>query len=75
MPSHSKVRDEAEARFKRALKPTQDPNLASVPYESEARAVREKTARLKTLRLAKQATDVDPDFDEELITSKATPSI
>jgi hypothetical protein len=75
LPNHSKERHEAEVRFKRAQKPTQDPKEASMPYESDARAVRAKIARLKTFRLAKQVTDVDPDADEELITSKATLSI
>ena len=72
MPNHSKERDEAEVRFKRAQKGTQDPTEARAPYEAEAWAVREKTARLKALRLAKEATDLRTR--EKPITSKATPS-
>jgi hypothetical protein len=57
MPDHSMERDRAEARFKRAQKATQDAKEAWAHYESEARAVREKTARLKALRLARDAAD------------------
>jgi hypothetical protein len=57
LPNHSKERDEAEARFKRAQKPTQDLAEARAPFESEALALREKTERLKALRLAKEAID------------------
>ena len=77
LPNHSKERDEAEARFKRAQKATQDPTdtEARAPYEAEAWAVREKTARLKALRLDKEATDLRTRGDKKPITSKATPSI
>jgi hypothetical protein len=75
MPNHSKQRDEAEARFKRAQKATQDPTEARAPYEAEAWAVREKTTKLKALRLAKEATDLRSRGDKKPITSKATPSI
>jgi hypothetical protein len=74
LPNHSKERDEAEARFKRAQKATQDPPEARAPYEAEAWAVREKTASLKALRLAKEATDLGTLGDKKPITSKATPS-
>ena len=75
MPNHSKERDQAEARFKKAQKATQDAKEARAAYESEARAVREKTARLKALRLAKEATDLATQADTKPITSKTTPSI
>jgi hypothetical protein len=48
------ARQQAEKRFKqeeRAL----DGRKAMAEYEAEARAIREKTARLKALRLAKEA--------------------
>ena len=51
------------------------PRSARAPYEAEAWAVREKTARLKALRLAKEATDLRTRGDKKPITSKATPSI
>jgi hypothetical protein len=58
LPDHSADRNRAEARFKRAQKATQDAKEAWAHYESEARAVREKTAKLKALRLAKDAADL-----------------
>jgi hypothetical protein len=75
LPNHSKERDEAEARFKRARKAIHDAKEAKAHYESEARAAREKTARLKALRLAKEATDLATQADTKPITSKTTPSI
>jgi hypothetical protein len=75
LPNHSKERDEAEARFKRAQKAIDDAKEAKAHYESEARAVREKTARLKALRLAKEAADLATQGDTKPITSKTTPSI
>jgi hypothetical protein len=75
LPNHSKERDEAETRFKRAQKAIDDAKEAKAHYESEARAVREKTARLKALRLAKEAADLATQGDTKPITSKTTPSI
>ncbi len=74
MPNDSKERDQAEARFKKAQKATQDAKEARAAYESEARAVREKTARLKALRLAKEATDLETRVDKKPIASKTMPS-
>jgi hypothetical protein len=75
LSNHSKERDQAEARFKKAQKATQDAKEARAAYESEARAVREKTARLKAIRLAKEATDLETRVDKKLIASKTMPSI
>jgi hypothetical protein len=75
LPNHSKERDEAETRFKRAQKAIDDAKEAKAHYESGARAVREKTARLKALRLAKEAADLATQGDTKPITSKTTPSI
>ena len=75
MPNHSKEREEAEARFKKAQKATQEAKEARAHYESEARAVREKTARLKAIRLAKEAADLEARVDEKPIASKTTTSI
>jgi hypothetical protein len=41
-----------------------------VGYEAEAKAVREKTARLKALRLAKEAADKRAAADESAVTRK-----
>ena len=47
----------AEAVFKKEER-TRDGRAAMTEYETEARATREKTARLKALRLAKEAQTV-----------------
>jgi hypothetical protein len=51
------------------------PKEARADYETEARTVREKTARLKALRLAKEAADLETRVDKKPIASKTTPSI
>ena len=47
------ARQRAEKRFKKEER-AQDARLAMIEYEVHALAVREKTARLKALRLAKE---------------------
>ena len=61
MANHSKVRTEAEAQFRKTLKATWKGKKATTPYEAEAQATRNKTARLRELRLAKEATDKNAD--------------
>lgn len=41
-----------------------------VSYDAEAKAIREKTARLKVLRLAKEAADKRAAADESAVTRK-----
>ena len=48
------ARQQAERRFKQEER-GRDGRKAIAEYEAEARAIREKTARLKALRLAKEA--------------------
>jgi hypothetical protein len=55
----SKDRARAEAAFKK-LQRAQDGEKAKTEYEAESQSVREKTARLRTLRLAKEAIDSEP---------------
>ena len=55
MANHSKVHSAAEAQFRKSLKATWKGKKVTTPYEAEARAARNKTARLKELRLAKEA--------------------
>jgi hypothetical protein len=59
MANHSKKRTEAEAQFKRTQKEERatDATKAMSEYEAAGHAVRAKTARLKGLRLAKEAAD------------------
>ena len=56
------ARQRAEKRFKQEER-ARDGQKAMIEYEVQARATREKTARLKALRLAKEAqvqTDAPP---------------
>jgi len=48
------ARQQAERQFKQDER-LRDGRTAMAEYEAEARAIREKTARLKALRLAKEA--------------------
>ena len=57
MANHSKVHTAAEAQFRKSLKATWKGKKVTTPYEAEARAARNKTARLKELRLAKEAAE------------------
>ncbi len=52
--SSDKARQRAEKTFKKEQR-AQDGRKAMVEYELQALAIREKTARLKELRLAKEA--------------------
>ena len=72
MPDHSKGRDQADAQSKKAQKAAHDAKEARAHYEAEARAVREKTARLKALRLAKEATEAPTLAKKKPARSKTT---
>jgi hypothetical protein len=48
------TRQRAENSFRREER-ARDGRMAMTEYEAQARAIREKTARLKALRLAKEA--------------------
>ena len=51
------VQARAEASFKRKEQQARDGKLATAEYEAVSQATREKTARLKILREAKEAAD------------------
>lgn len=56
MPTKSKASSEVvSARLKKAQKAAEDGAAAMAEHHANARAVDEKTARLKSLRLAKEA--------------------
>ena len=59
MAKHSKERTQAEAQFKRTQKAQRatESEQAMADYVAAGHAVRAKTARLKELRLAKEAAD------------------
>jgi len=52
--SSDQTRQRAEQSFKKEDR-ARDAQKAMIEYEAQARAIREKTARLKALRLAKEA--------------------
>jgi hypothetical protein len=57
MANHSKVRTEAEAQFRKTLKATWKGKRVTTPYEAEVQVARNKTARLRALRLTKEAAE------------------
>jgi hypothetical protein len=52
------ARDRAEARFKIKQERAQDGAKAMMEYEAVGLALREKTTRLKALRLSKEAAEL-----------------
>jgi len=67
-----KDRARAEAAFKK-LQRAQDGEKAKTEYEAESQSVREKTARLRILRLAKEALDSEPPVKEKAIAASDKP--
>lgn len=67
--SKEALKKQADARFKKDER-VRDGTKAMLEYESEGRVVREKTARLRALRLGKEAADknegVAADSDQPL---------
>jgi hypothetical protein len=55
--SHSTQRSEAEARSRKAAQRATEGAQAMADYVADGHAVRAKTARLKELRLAKEAAE------------------
>jgi hypothetical protein len=65
--------DRAEASFKKEER-AREGAKAMRDYEAESRAVHEKTARLKALRLAKEAADKAAEPKKASRQPKTTPS-
>ena len=65
--------ERAEAQFHKTLKKTHDAKQAVSQYEADARAVAEKTVRLRALRLAKEAADAK-DAAEQKPAGKKKPA-
>ncbi len=62
MANNSKeAKTRAEASFKKKEQQAKEGAKAMVQYEAERHATREKTARLKALRLAKEAADKEAE--------------
>jgi hypothetical protein len=55
--SKTKISEYAEATFAKKERQAREGAKAFADYEAQANATREKTARLRTLRLAKEAAD------------------
>jgi hypothetical protein len=61
LANRSDARDRAEAQFDKTQKPKDVGEKALSEYEKGGRVVREKTARLRSLRVAKEAADLDAE--------------
>jgi hypothetical protein len=57
MASAREYQAKAEAQFHKTIKKANDTKQALSPYEVAARATDEKTAKLRALRLAKEAAE------------------
>ena len=57
MTNDSEARDRAEAKFKKKELQAREGEKARAEYEAHGRAMAEKTAKLRALRLAKEAAD------------------
>jgi hypothetical protein len=69
---HSKdAQDRAEARSKKDDQRARESAKATKDYKAAGLAVLEKTARLKLLRLAKEATEKDAEIRDQPATPKA----
>ena len=76
MANSREDRDRAEAKFRKALKATWGGKTgggkqATSQYEVEARLARDKTSRLKSLRLARAAAEVKTEDEQAPVTPKA----
>lgn len=65
----NQARKRAEAIFKKEER-ARDGALAMMEYKVEARAVREKTARLRGLRLAKEVVEKEAELTKKPVTFK-----
>jgi hypothetical protein len=61
------TQSEAEAKFKRRQDQARDGMKAAVEYEAAASATREKTARLRALREAKEVADAKAEAEKPAV--------
>ena len=74
LPKNSKdARDRAEASFAKKEHQARESQKAVPAYEAEGRAVSEKTARLKALRLAKEESDRKAEVNKVRVTPTKKP--
>jgi hypothetical protein len=75
MADSKKSQERAESQFSKALhKKAQEAKQAMSQYEADARAVGEKTAKLKALRLAKEEADAKAAAETKKIRRTRSPS-
>jgi hypothetical protein len=65
MASPKEYQAKAEAQFHQTIKKAHDAKQAVSQYEAAARATDEKTARLRALRLAKEAAEASAAAEKE----------
>ena len=61
------AQDRAEASFKKKEQQAREGAKAMTEYEAEGRAVRERTSRLKSLRLANEAAQAKADAEAKTV--------
>ena len=66
--------EKAEAQFHKTLKRTHEAKQAMSQYEADARAVLEKTTKLRALRLAKEAVDAEQAAEKKAKSKKKSVS-
>jgi hypothetical protein len=71
MASSKEYQAKAEAQFHQTLKKAHEAKQAVSQYEAAARAVDEKTAKLRALRLAKEAAEAKAAAEKPEIKKKA----
>jgi hypothetical protein len=68
-------RDPAGARLERAQEAARDAEKARAQYEADGKAMREKTARLRSLRLAKEAADLAAGVEPKPVPADKKPRV
>ncbi len=68
--SPKEAQDRAEASFKHKQVQARESKKAMVEYEAAGQAMRDKTARLRGLRLAKEAADRQAELDKPPVAAK-----
>lgn len=67
------ARDRAEAQFQQRAKAVREGDAARAEYVAVSRAVDEKTARLKSLRLSKETSDAEAASGERAALRRSKP--
>jgi hypothetical protein len=74
MADNSKeARDRAEARFKKMKETAREGEQARAQYDAAGQATREKTSRLRSLRLAKEASEKRTEAEKTPVAPKKSP--